>query len=230
MSKSSHSKIFIVYGGNICDFMWANTTKDGTVIIGMTETGKSTTSVIWDSKLGELTPGAFIEAPPLENPKISFHPSGLYKMATRIGISANAIDRCTVVGKPLSEIDEPRRMMEVLIPDRLRISEVKPTEHDIVLDATLFPKRPLRCTVSCMSATSFYNMINSHKRFVDTSDIESTGALETGSQIWTFTLRSSRNDTQVANIYHIMVQGDIRWGRIIDESEIQCKDSCREKA
>jgi len=212
MSKPSHSRIFIRYKGNVCDFMWADVTKDGTVVIGLVETGKDSTRAIWDAKLGELRPGGFIEAQSIENPKTSFHASGFYKMTTRIGISPNTIDRCTIVGPPLEEIVEPRRMMEVLLPNKLRVSSKKPSERDIVLDATEFPTRPLRCTISCMSKLKFHEIVNLHQRFVSTSEVEFTHALESITQTWAFTLRVSREDKFIANIYHLFVPGEIKWG------------------
>ena len=190
--------------------MWADVTKDGTVVIGLVETGNGSTSAIWDAKLGELRPGSFVEveAQSIENPKTSFHATGFYKMATRIGISSNAIDRCTIVGPPLEEILEPRRMMEVLLPDKLKISNKKLSERDIVLDATEFPDRPLRCTISCMAMLKFHEIV----KLVDTSEIECTRALQTHSQAWVFTLRVSREDKFISNMYHLFVPGEIKWG------------------
>ncbi|MSN25146.1 MAG: hypothetical protein GJV46_04675 [Geobacter sp.] len=226
MSKPSHSRIFILYKGDICDFMWADVTKDGTVVLGLVETGKNSTRAIWDAKMGELRPGNFIEAQSIENAKTSFHASGFYKMTTQIGISSNMIDRCTIVGPPLEKIVEPRLMMEVLLPDKLRVSSKKPSERDIVLDATEFPNRPLRCTISCMSKLKFHEIVSFKQRFVGTSKVEFTHVLESKTQTWVFTLRVSREDKFIASIYHLFVPGEIKWGNkqnLIDPREHKVK-------
>ena len=51
-------------------------------------------------------------------PKLSFHPSGHFKMTALLGDAEDAIDRVTVVGPRLEEIVGPERMVEILLAGR----------------------------------------------------------------------------------------------------------------
>ena len=210
MSKPHSSKIFIRYNGELCDFMWANVGPDGTAMFCFVENGKHLIETIFDEKLGELRPGDFIEEKKLNNPKISFHPSGRYKLSTRVGLSSDSIDRCTIIGIPLKEISTPRRMMEVLLLGLLKKASTEPTKRDIVLDGTDFKKGPLRVTLTCLGDEAL-QILPSFVRVVNTSMCEFSDGLEFDSLIWLFTLRISERDHILPNHLRFFIPGIIKW-------------------
>lgn len=104
-------------------------------------------------------------------------------------------------------------MMEVIIPKRLNITESKILERNMILDATEFPQRPLRCTISCMSPEKICEITESKAFWVDTSECEVTKALGDGRNIWAWTLRVSREDKTAPDHFHYFVPGVIKWGK-----------------
>lgn len=134
-----------------------------------------------------------------------------------MGKSTEAIDRATVVGPKLSDILEPRRMTEILLPDTLPPAGKCVTENDIVLDMSTAPPGPLRCAISCMSRERH---IADSSRIVDTSIWEFTHALETGDQVWLWVLRRSENDELYPNRFLIFLVGDVRWGQPQSQSVV----------
>ena len=195
-------------------FMWANMGPDGSVLIGFPITGKHQVVSVIDEKLGELRPPSVITEDVVERLKISFHPSGQFKLMTKMGRTANAIDRVTVEGPRLVDISDPRRMIELLLPrEFLLLPAGKATERDIVIDATSAPNKPLRCTISCMSLIKLGEFVNSGSKFVDTSIWESFHALETETHAWVWTLRASHNDNIYADRFYIFLNGPVKWGQ-----------------
>lgn len=186
--------------------------KDGSIMIGFSERGKESTHAIFDKERGELRAGDFKESTPLSNPKISFHPTGKYKLTTRIGLTEDSVDRCTVLGPPFINVTEPILLMETLIPNRLKISEQSTCEKDITLDAREFPKKPWRCSIFCMPKERFSQVIENKTRFVSTSECEATHALESGELCFSFTLRVSKEDKIVPDKYYFVIPGTVKWG------------------
>jgi len=170
------------------------------------------THVIFDKELGELRAGDFIEANPLPNPKITFHQSGHYKLTTNIGLTEDAVDRCTIVGVPLNQIITPVLLMEILIPNKLKLTERNLTEKDIVLEAKEFPQKPWRCSIFAMPKEKFSEIVESKIKFVSTSVIESPHALESGNHCLSFTLRVSNEDKSFPDKFYFFVPGEIKWG------------------
>src|SRR5574337_711769 len=119
MSRPKSVKIYIKIDNHICDFMWANTAQDGSIFLGFSNRKKE--NILWmiNKDRKKLNKGNFIVEESLTNPKITFHNSGYYKLSTKIGNNRQDIDRCSILGKPLNEIVEPRRMLEVLLPCEL---------------------------------------------------------------------------------------------------------------
>jgi len=213
MKKPKSAKIYIKVKGRICDFMWANVGPDNTVIMGFQSSGSEKLNFILDKNLGHLKTADIQVGESLIPPKVSFHKSGHYKLSTSIGLKPRGMDRCTITGTPLAKIREPRRMMEILIPKKLIITESQILDRDIFLDASQFPQRPLRCTISCMSRDKFYEIIGSKAFFVDTSECELTQALDSGCNIWAWTLRVSREDKIAPDHFHYFLPGEVRWGK-----------------
>jgi hypothetical protein len=209
MPKKRSSKIFIRYNGELCDFMRAMTGSDGSVMFNFVGNGMFTTEAIFDESLGELREGNFIEEKTYNKySKISFHTSGICKLSNKVGRPSGSLDRCTIIGIPLREISTPRRIMEILLPNRLKITSVVPTERDIVLDGTGFYQGPLRCTISC-----FRNQASqpTFDRVVSTSMCEYSNGLEFNSLIWLFTLRISEQDHVLPEHLRFFVPGKIKW-------------------
>jgi hypothetical protein len=193
--------------------MWANVGPDSTVMMGFKERGSEKLNFILDKDLGQLKTGDIQVGECLNRSKISFHKSGHYKLSTCVGLGPSSIDRCTVIGTPLAEIEEPRRMMEIIIPKELRTTNNQPRERDIVLEAAQFPNRPLCCTISCMSHKKFHEIMESKVLFVDTSEAEFTRALDSGEHVWTWTLRVSRENKIAPDHFHYFLFGEMRWGK-----------------
>lgn len=217
LARIKSSKIFIKHDDHLCDFMWINIGPDDSVMIGLFAEGdEKTISII--SHEGEFKSSDIEHGKSLPNPKINFHKSGICKLTTQIGKTKNSIDRCSIlIGTTIDEIVEPKRMMEILIPDKIKISSKIPTEKDIVLDASIFPKKPFRCTVSCMDAKEFQKTVDSNRKFVDTSLCEFIHALEYKEKVWVFTLRVSREDVAAPKNFVFFIPGEIKWGSEMSE-------------
>lgn len=182
-------------------------------MIGFQGSGSEKMNFILDKNMGHIEASKIEIRDSLGRPKISFHESGYYKLATYVGLNSQCIDRCTILGTALSEIRGPRRMMEILIPKNLKATESQLSHRDIVLDASQFPQRPLRCTISCMSHDHFNKIMESKDFFVDTSDCELTQALDNGKNIWAWTVRVSRDDKMAPDHFHYFLPGEMRWGK-----------------
>jgi hypothetical protein len=215
VSRPKSSKIYVRVGERLFDFMWFDIIADGSILMGLRFKGHNQIELV-SERDGQLRPPQ-IEAPlVVSQPKISFHPSGHYKLDASMGKVPNAMDRSTVVGPRLQDIAEPRRMLELLLPQRLPVAQRQPTIRDIVLDASTAPHCPLACTVSCMSTSHYQCIVSSDTRFVDTSTWEFTHALEHGAQAWTWTLRTSIEATAYPNRFILGLLGQVKWGREFD--------------
>ncbi len=213
MSKRS-SKVYIRINDIIYDFMYAFTGSDNSVMLSFAKSGNESIELILDQNFGELRKGDFIERQSVENPKISFHASGRYKLTTNIGLTENTIDRCTVLGPRLESITEPHRMMEVLVPNKLEQAKNAISGRDIVLDASMVNGQPLRCTIFCMPKSTFSRVAHTESdiRMVDTSQYEFVHGLETNGYVWVFVLRVSVNDKEPHKRLHFCIPGEIVWG------------------
>lgn len=101
------------------------------------------------------------------------------------------MDRATIVGPKLADIHEPRRMVEIIIPQTLHETNATLTRSDIVLDATSTPIMPLRCTILCMEKGRLASIVKNKQKVVDTSLWEDIPALENDTHEWVWTLRAS---------------------------------------
>jgi len=212
MSKPKSCKIYLKLKEGLCDFLWATMSADNSVMIGIKYNVQQKTHVIIDSEKGVLKQGEFVEDEPENNPKITFHYSGQYKVSTNVGRTKKSIDRCTVVGPRLDQIHKPRRMMDIIIPNKLKVTNKKITENDIALDATAFPRKPLRCTIWCCDIGEFHKWDKERSNIVDNSILEYTHALEDGQRVWGFTLRRNPEDEVATKEFIIHVIGEFKWG------------------
>ena len=72
----------------------------------------------------------------------------------------------------------------------------------------------MRCTITCMGKPEYQRIVESRDvRYVDTSEWESTGALENDSHVWTWTLRASKNDEHFSDKVHMRLAGSVKWPR-----------------
>jgi hypothetical protein len=208
-----HSRIFVKVGGNLFDFMWADFTEDGSVLMGLTQEGEGSVELVLDPDLGELRPQDIVAPQSIGALKLSFHASGHYKLSGQMGRDHCSLDRATVTGPRLAEICEARRMAEFFVPAQLPRASRAFTENDIALDISDAPPPPYRCLISCMALERFERHIADGSRFVDTSLWESTHALTTGAQVWAWTFRKSRNDRKIPPRFIAFLPGFPRWGR-----------------
>jgi hypothetical protein len=145
------AKVFIRKDGELCEFMWTDLGPDGSVMMGLLGAVAEEVEYIHDALRGTTRKPDFVTQPSYGMHKISFHPSGRYKLMSKLGLGDDTLDRVTVDGPPLSEIVAPRRMLEIMLPRSLPISNRTPREADIILTTQAGDEGPLRCTVSCMS-------------------------------------------------------------------------------
>jgi hypothetical protein len=205
-------KVFIRRGGETVEFMWANVIDDGSVLIGLPAGAQEEVDFAVDGLRGEIRKPQLITERRLGQPKISFHPTGKYKLEGRMGLEPNAVDRATVDGPPLADISTPRRMLEVLLPRTFPPSGRPPTADDIVLTVAEGNQLPLRCTIFCMAKDEATRVLTSGVRIVDTSAWECTCALENDTHVWSWTLRASRDDRFFPDKFSIMLIGPVKWG------------------
>jgi len=213
MARTKHCRIYIRRAQQLLDFMWADVSADGTVVMGFRFPGHSEVELVLDKELGELRPPQVITTQVVCQLKLSFHANGQYKLTAPMGKAHDSMDRATVVGPKLSDIDEPRRMAEILLSSDLPAAIKQITENDISLDVTTAPAGPLRCVISCMSKKSFERVVAKGSRFVDTSIWECIHALETGEQVWSWVMCRSANDTEYPNRFLVFLAGDVKWGQ-----------------
>ncbi|MEW6657089.1 MAG: hypothetical protein AB1424_00360 [Thermodesulfobacteriota bacterium] len=208
------NKILIKRGKEFYQFMWANLGHDGTVFIGFPGKGKHHIVSVIDDKIGEIQPHSIATEDFVGPFKISFHPSGQFKLMSKMGRQSDAIDRVTVEGPKLSDISEPRRMIEILLPQDFPILTVSQASmRDIVIDATLAPNKPLRCTISCMPLIKLQEIVTSGNKFVDTSVWEAAHGLQAETHAWLWTLRVSKNDNIYSDRLYIFLMGTVKWGQ-----------------
>jgi len=227
MAKGQSSKVFIKKGNQYFLFLFALLMEDETVIIGYPAKVKSGIKFVNDKVHGELRPPD-LYAPEEVNTasKISFHPSGQYKLTSKMARTFGEVDRATIVGPRLKEILTPRRMAEFLIPDEIPEIREPRALKDIVLDASHAPNVPLRCTVFCMSHEEFDKIIKDGKilyQFVDTSVWESVHALESEDHVWVFVLRQSREDTTIST-GGVFLIGEVKWANPPPAMKCKCLD------
>ncbi len=204
---AKHSRIFVKAGENLFDFMWADVSADGSVLMGLTQDGDGGVELVLDAELGELRPQDIVAPTSVGALNLSFHATGQYKLSAQMGKDRCSLDRATVTGPRLIDILEPRRMAEFLLPAQLPRATKAISENDIALDVTDAPPPPHRCVISCMSFERFERHIADGSPFVDTSEWESTHALMTGSQVWAWTFRKSRNDREIPPRFIAFVNG-----------------------
>lgn len=219
MSKSSSVKIFLKKNHELLSFMWVRVSrKDGTVMMGFSgEAYKESVIKVFDT-VGELTPDKdFVvenQNASIQQVKISFHPTGKYKLTSEAKIKKLSSDRVTVKGASFADIVKFTRMAEIILPKYLLVSELIPKEEkDIIFNLDEFSGKPLRCTISCMPRCDYerYFKDNNHK-IVDTSTCEASAAIEVGHLIWVWTLRTSVNDSETTyKQFIIFVFGKILW-------------------
>lgn len=212
MARPKSAKIFIRALDGLTEFMWANVIADGTVLLGFPWDGKQLVELVMDD-VTDLGPADIVTREVFGKPKISFHPSGQFKLSALMGKSEDAVDRVTVVGPKLSDITGPERMAEVLIPQALPKTDNAPTGCDIILDATSAPSQPLRCTISCVALDKLWDVLNSKNAFVSTSSWEFVHALQNETHAWIWTLRASRQDKVYSNNLKIALLGPVKWGK-----------------
>ena len=205
-------KVFIRRDGELCELMWTELGPDGSVMMGLLGEVAEEVEYVHDAVRGTIRKPDFATQPNHGTHKISFHPSGRYKLMSKLGLGDHMLDRVTVDGPPLADIAAPRRMLEIVLPRSLPISSRTPKEPDIILTSQAGDGGPLRCTVSCMSKDEHRRLSElGPPTFVDTSRWECTGTLDSPTHTWTWTLRSSKEDQGIPDRCLIALIGAVRW-------------------
>jgi len=211
-----HSRIFLKSGSSQYDFMWADISTDGSILMGLTHEGQGGIELVLDPDLGELRPQDIAAPETVEELKISFHANGDYKLSSRMGRNSESIDRATVTGPRPADISEPRIMAELLLPTHLPRATRQLSKRDIVLDISMAPPPPHRCAISCMPTERLERFLATDSCMWDTSEWECIDALITGSLAWVWTFRKSRNDRELPERFIVFLPGFPKWGRQIN--------------
>lgn len=215
MSKKFKRRIFISKDDSIYDFMWADLTKDQSIVIGLSGIDNGVVEKIFSPIEGHLCKSDLHKNEASVGPKFTFHASGIYKGEGSVGLSPNSLDRPTIKGIPLKEINEPIRMLELLLPKRLYQSKHSPKQDDLILSLNSSPQIPLRCVVTCV-ALSRFQAINWHTaQILENSIWEVHDALSTNTHAWVWTLGQCSNDSKFPSDFYVALIGEIRWGRKI---------------
>jgi len=217
MAKKKQRRVFLKDGAQLYKFMWADLTTDGSVVLGLSSAEKGEISDVFAPIQGRLS-GADLHR--LEGDvaaKFTFHSSGIYKGEGRIGIDKSALDRPTITGLPLSEIQEPKKMIEILLPRLLCRAELDPREDDLVFIFNSDPQIPLRCAITCMSISKFHAISWDKIRILENSIWEKHDALASSTQAWVWTIGQCRSDRCIPPDFLVALLGSIRWGRTVDE-------------
>ncbi len=127
MTRKRHCRIYVKKEQQLLDFMWADVSADGTVVMGLRFPGYVEVELVLDKELGELKSPQVITTQVFGQPKLSFHATGHYKLTAQMGKAHDSMDRATVIGPKLSNIDEPRRMAEILLPSKLGTAKLTQT-------------------------------------------------------------------------------------------------------
>jgi hypothetical protein len=199
--------------------MWVKVSRKGdTVMMGFSGTGYKESIIKVFDTAGELVPDKDFavenQSSSIPQAKISFHSTGKYKLTTKAKIKKYSSDRVTVQGLPFNDINKYTRMAEILLPTCLLASESKHNElNDIIFNLDEFPRKPLRCTISCMPKCDFERYFkDGNFKIVDTSTCEASAAIEIGNLIWVWTLRTSSYDNHATNKqFIIFIFGKILW-------------------
>jgi hypothetical protein len=196
-------------------FMSAWVRKDGTVCMGFPGKWREWVEVVSDPDFGEIRPPTTFTEESDRDFKISFHPTGEYKLHAKMGKPTESSDRVTIVGPRFGEIASPRRMVEILLPRTLAAMSCEPSGADIIFEPKNQPQTPLRCTVICMDRRHFEDLT---RPFVDDSIWEAENALESDTLVWVWVLRASRQDEIYPDYLRVFLYGKPKWGTVTGQT------------
>jgi hypothetical protein len=216
IDMAKHSRIFIKSGSDLFYLMWAQFEVNGDVYMGLTAKGSGGLEQVYDPNLGKVLTKDIVAPQSDESLKISFHATGHYKLAARMGLNEDALDRVTVTGPRLADISEPRMMAEILLPAHLPCTTRTPSAYDISLDISPGPPPPHRCAIFCMSNQRYNEVVQGTTKLVDTSEWECRHAFTDGLQVWVWTIRKSANDRVIPPSYLVYFPGSPKWGQPIN--------------
>lgn len=213
--KKKKKKVLVRYAGILKLFMWARVTADGSVLMGFPWDTEESVEEVTDIGRRKINKVEFITKTCAERSKISFHPSGHIKVNARMGSSADAIDRATVVGTKFEKIVELQHLAEILLPKDLPDSPSKCalTDNDILIDIPVaVDDKPTRCTISCVSNEE-YRKIDTTEMLLEDSEWESVQEFKVDTLVWLWIVRKSKNDKVNTDILTVHLLGKPKWGR-----------------
>ncbi|MEP6890214.1 MAG: hypothetical protein ABI955_05905 [Nitrospirota bacterium] len=211
---AKHSRVFVKSGNDLFYLMWAQFETSGDVYMGLTAKGSGGIEQVYDPDLGRLLAGDLVAPQTDEDLKISFHASGQYKLSGRMGLKQDSLDRVSVTGPALADINKPRMMTEILLPVHLPYATRKPGQYDITLDISPGPPPPHRCAIFCMSKQCYEEVLQQTIPLVETSEWECIEAFTDGLQVWAWVIRKSKNDNVQWPRYLIDFRGIPKWGQL----------------
>ena len=146
--------------------------------------------------------------PPYEGPhKISFHSTGRYTLSNCFE-HGDDVKRLVAHGIPLTEIVEPVRMMDVIVPKRhLRPTRKSLPNTYIDLKADLRGQTHICCTVFCMPANILSSFGEDCVSIIRGATWESKNALSSGNNAWAFTLHDSVHQSMRKDYSLIKING-----------------------
>jgi hypothetical protein len=221
MAKSKQRRIFLRDSDRLYNFMWANLTADGSVVLGLLNVTKGEVAEVYAPIQGRLRSTDLLRAEGETAAKFTFHASGIFKGNGYIGLDPNALDRPTTVGRPLSEIVEPQRMLEILLPKLLCCADRKPRKDDLVLNFTANPGAPLRCAITCMAVSRFQAITWANTQILENSFWEVHNTLAIDTHAWVWTVGQCHSDRYIPPDFLVALLGSIRWGRPPDERNLR---------
>lgn len=200
--------------------MWSDLTTDQSIVIGLSNIDNGIVKEIFAPIHGHLCDDDLYKREGDVAPKFTFHVSGNYKGEGSAGIDPNSLDRPTIKGLPLNEINEPKRMLEILLPKNLCRSKYLPKQEDLILSLNPGPQIPLRCAVTCMTLSKFKAINWQNAQIFENSTWETHDALSTNTHAWVWTLGQCTSDSKFPSDFYVALIGEVRWGRKINKNNV----------
>jgi hypothetical protein len=207
MVKPTNTRIYIFDGDTRYDFLWGDAHDDGSVYFGLTGRG--------NQKVEQITVGSdyakdannMVFHPYVGPHKVSFHSSGMYTLSNYVE-HGDDVKRLVVHGIPLTEVIEPVRMMDVIVPKR----HLRPTGKSlpnvyIDLKANLREQTHFCCTVFCMPISMLSTFGEDCVSIIRGATWESKNALTSGNNAWAFTLHDSVHQSMRKDYSLISING-----------------------
>ncbi|MDY6906112.1 MAG: hypothetical protein SWH61_15675 [Thermodesulfobacteriota bacterium] len=208
MSKPKNARVYIIEGKHFYDFLWGDVGEDGSVYLGLTGTGRQTVEQITVGRDFNKGQEDMIFHPYFGPHKVSFHSSGRYTLSNLVEDKADVKYRLVAHGTPLTEIQSPTRMMDVIMPvAQLKLSNKSPADIYIELEGCFENCTHICCTVYCMSESELPTFGEGCVSIIRGSTWESKNAFVSGTKIWAFILHDAVSESTKLDRSLISING-----------------------